>query len=793
MLSALCRPANAWFLGLLLAGCSSGGGDVVLPIDVPAAEPDALVQLSPPRVTLPGRLEFLVEARGGLDHVDGLLPVDFRVQESDTLLDNASADLRLLPVEQFLRDSYVLMLDASSETLADNSKRSAQAQWAQESVAAILARPAAELCLVRMGPAGIETWPTPGSPVWTGVSAEASLALTALLAAPALGAGLELGQALEQGEDLVLERMGAPDTQLPARTGRGTLLLIAGQESAGALPEPGSGLPPGPSNFPRRLGLALGSFDLLNNAGAISAGVALWNGSLPAQQAANFEAYVERRLDSAYRVAYLTGAAGATEVMVGTLSLVEAKEPIVTAFEFSTAGMGAGAGHLDPWPTGASSTGIAEQSHRGAAVDGLGRLWLISDLNTAGFSVTRYLSDGSRDQSFGVNGRLIFIPSAPVTQWRAADILASGSNGQALVLTQRTAPGQLGGNSNRGVVLRIDSLGVLAERELPTATAPDKPDFVQAMRLDGTGRLWICGSSDGSAVFSQRRALWRLNADLSVDTTLDGDGAVNHKVMPGLTLTESALDLVLVSVGGQTRAILGGSAPSMAPGGPVPEATLVAFNEDGTVAFDFGANGVIQPKGLFHQTSRAAVFTALELDPQGRLVAAGSIQVPWDSLQAVPCLWRCDPQGVPDGAFGLGTDNLFAPGQPGNGVGIWAPASSLAQPPAGVLFGNSLFSDLAISPEGAPIAVGWRSNTLQHLDALWMRLTPAGVLDTEFNGQGFLIADGGLVLAASELPRRLLRLDSGALASVGAVSTVAGTGAQLLPLVMVDTDPLRAY
>jgi uncharacterized delta-60 repeat protein len=784
--------------GLALAACSGGGGGgAVVPIDVPPANLDALIPLRPARASLPGRVELLLEARGGLDHVGDLLPDDFAVQEgtallSPVLLDNDQIDLRLLPLEPVLRDSYMLVVDGSQETLANSSKRAVQAQWATWSLETILERPAAEVSLARMGPEGLETWPDSKLATWSSDSGELALALAQMLAAPALGSGIEIGPSVDSAQANLVARMASLEFQVPARAGRGTMVLIAGQESSGALPQPGIFFPPPPEPTPRRLGLALGSFDLLNNVGAISAGVEFWGGNLPAQEEADFEAYLERRLDSAYRVAYLTPARDGDGTISGTLSSpAEGADPAI-AYEFSSDAMGPGAGHIDPWPAvTAEAGGILEQAHRAVAVDGLGRLWVASDLNTIGFSVRRYLPDGSPDLAFGSGGRLLFVPQAPYIQWRGLDLIAEGSSGQALVLTQRSGSGSVSLSDTRGVVLRIDAQGVLAQRELPGATAVDQGDYVSAMRVDASGRIWVAGSSSGSAFFPQRRALWRLNPDLSVDISLDGDGAVSHKVSPGQTFTETATALALIPGVGQTRAILAGSAFSLQPGFGAKDGTFVAFNEGGDVAFDFGSNGVVQVRGLFHQTSVSFLVSSLDVDPQGRLVASGAVSSTSLIPQVSPAVLRFNSAGQPDGTFGLGADNRFGPGTIGSGVGIWAPVATLDQTLGEPVPGGS-FTSAALRPDGSTTLLGYRSNTLDNLDLLWMRLTPAGVLDTTFNGLGYLIEDSGLLSSGSELPTRLLRREDGALVTVGAVNALLLSSNLLVPLVMIDTDPLRA-
>jgi hypothetical protein len=773
----------------LLAACGGGGGGgggTLGPSEPAAPVLDGLAALAPPEVRRAGRVEWLLEALDGPDQVDGLSAADFQLSEQGLVLAAAQVDRRLLPLAPAVRDSYVLAIDCSAATLADDPRRAALGDAALGAIAAILTRPQTELALARLGGQGAEPVGLAGGALWSRDPGALSEALAALLESASAGELLALELGRSEAEAFLLARLASPDDRLPPRRSRGSLVILAGAPEAGP-----SGPPPAPAPI-RRLGLSLGSPELFDL--SLCAGVADWTGALPSSERAQFEAYLERRLDGLYRLAYLTPARPADSPVTLAVEASGGGGSAQIEAQFSALGLSDGAGHLAAWPVPATAPGAAgESAHRALALDGSGRMWIASDLAPLGFVLTRRSATGELDPSFASGGRLELLPTPPASQWRALAIAPSPTGSGLRVLTQRSAPGPGGPTRIRGVLIEVDERGLVSERELPPAVALDRSDYPLAFETDSQGRLWIAGSADGSALLPLRRALWRLNGDLSIDASLGGDGVVTHQAAPGALLAETAVALALVEANGSTRAVLAGSAAALLPGPPSNEATLVAFAEDGSLWSGFGNGGLLQSRGGFHASALQARFTALRRGSDGLLWASGAIQAPWNPGTFLPALWRLSAAGEPDGTFGLGDDNLFAPGNPQSAVGVWAPAASLAEASTAPLAGNCNLSDLVLTPAGAAIALGWRSAAPTDLDALWMRWDQAGRLATEFNRVGFLIDDGALLPQGSELPARLARAQSGTLTSVGAVSANLAGLPGLWPALWIDTDPARAF
>ena len=134
---------------------------------------------------------------------------------------------------------------------------------------------------------------------------------------------------------------------------------------------------------------------------------------------------------------------------------------------------------------------------------------------------------------------------------------------------------------------------------------------------------------------------------------------------------------------------------------------LVArFTGDGVPDATFNGTGY----ALLYANGTETEFTGVALQPDGRVVCSGTVGVGSARNAAA---FRFNPDGTPDVTFGTG------------GVVLVGLPSSYAE-------------DVTLTPDGGVVIAGAAG-----VDFLVARFTPGGVLDTDFNGDGWTTLDQG--------------------------------------------------
>jgi uncharacterized delta-60 repeat protein len=196
----------------------------------------------------------------------------------------------------------------------------------------------------------------------------------------------------------------------------------------------------------------------------------------------------------------------------------------------------------------------------------------------------------------------------------------------------------------------------------------------------------------------------RVSADAGdLDTTF---GAPNGFVL----LPDSVFaDMVIQPADGKIVAV--GSA--LDNGGFSTNLILARFNTDGTLDTTFGAGGVV----LGPASSRG---TAVAVQPDGKIVAAGATIAPGESLIA-----RFEPNGDPDASFGQ-NGFVIQPGIPTFEVAI-GPGNTI------------VLVDFGVTPKIGAIQL------------LVARLLSNGDLDPTFGDEGVVTTDGGIAFDVAVL------------------------------------------
>ncbi|MCE7980091.1 MAG: hypothetical protein DYG89_02770 [Caldilinea sp. CFX5] len=210
-----------------------------------------------------------------------------------------------------------------------------------------------------------------------------------------------------------------------------------------------------------------------------------------------------------------------------------------------------------------------------------------------GFTLARYNADGTLDNSFGSDGKAIVGlggTAAALVRQPDGKLVAAGSSDAGFPLVRYNADGSLDSSfDDDGIVfIALDSYGA-----------------VSALVLQPDGKLVVAGYAHigGADDF----ALVRYNSDGSLDNSFDGDG----KVFTDLGDNDQAYALVLQPDG---KLIAAGSSPTSRAN----NFALVRYNSDGSLDTTFDGDGK-----LLTDLGGNEYATSLVLQPDNKLVAAG--------------------------------------------------------------------------------------------------------------------------------------------------------------------------
>ncbi|MBI5779237.1 MAG: hypothetical protein HZA49_07260 [Planctomycetes bacterium] len=317
----------------------------------------------------------------------------------------------------------------------------------------------------------------------------------------------------------------------------------------------------------------------------------------------------------------------------------------------------------------------------------------------------RYNADGTLDTTFGTGG--------VVTHNNAA-----GGNGNdyaySVVMsgTQIVAAGYSSNGTNYDMTVwrynadgtldtAFDGDGVVTHTGAAGGTGDDK---AYSVAIDASGKIVVAGSSKGA--FTQDLALWRYNADGTLDTTFSGDGVVTAGSPAGGNGNDSAYSVVISG----TQIVVAGVSDSLSNADMV----ILLYNANGTLDTTFGTNGIVTHNNAAGGNSSDGA-SSIVIDGNSRMVVAGYSMNASSNYDMV--LWRYNADGTLDTAFGGGdgivTHNNAAGGN-GDDIGYSV-----------VMSGTQI------------VVAGSSEKTPSNADmALW-RYNADGTLDTTFNSQGW--------------------------------------------------------
>jgi uncharacterized delta-60 repeat protein len=227
---------------------------------------------------------------------------------------------------------------------------------------------------------------------------------------------------------------------------------------------------------------------------------------------------------------------------------------------------------------------------------------------------------------------------------------------------------------------------------------------IHALTIQNDGKI-IAAGTNGNAF-----ALARYNVDGSLDTDFSGDG----KVITEFSLpTGDFVQAFAVILQPDGKIVAGGVG---FPGFTGPDFALVRYHPDGSLDKTFGKKGKVFTNFLSFNSREE--ISALAIQPDGKIVAAGNTSSPIFILNQVFGLARYNVDGSLDTTFGTGGKTTLS------------------------FFDNSSTNEvarvIALRPDGKIVVAGFASS-----DFGIARFNNDGSLDTNFGTGGKVITDFG--------------------------------------------------
>ena len=314
--------------------------------------------------------------------------------------------------------------------------------------------------------------------------------------------------------------------------------------------------------------------------------------------------------------------------------------------------------------------------------------------------LARHNTDGSRDMTFGTNGKVSIrfttrwlIPADAVLQ-PDGKIVVAGSYDDTFsnnfLLARYNTNGTMDASFGSGGFMQLDLVhGSTLDEGYAVDVQPD-------------GKIVIGGTAKPPFGSNGSFAMMRVDASGAIDPTFGTNGVVIDT--PWVSGNQIIKDLAVLSSG---KIMIAGS---------IDDSTFQSvfcvgrFNSNGTLDSTFGTNGTVK----LHFGSSSSEATSLTMLPNGKFLAAG-----WANLQGTPnkeiCLARFNASGTLDNTFGTGGT-------------VEIPNSA-----ATYEYANSV----KMQPDGKYIVGGVGRASAAFIDyGLLLRLTSSGSIDNTFGVNG---------------------------------------------------------
>ncbi len=309
------------------------------------------------------------------------------------------------------------------------------------------------------------------------------------------------------------------------------------------------------------------------------------------------------------------------------------------------------------------------------------------------YYMDRFNSDGSNDNTFGVNGRVEL--NVENKEAYCKDLAVQPDGKIILVGSINKTPT----NFDVGIVRCKQDGSLDSSFGLNGLVRVDlmNNDYCNSVALQPDGKILVTGASGNSIYYVQDAFVIRVNTDGSLDSGFAGTGIFQQHF-------SVQIEIASVIVQPDNKILMGGKYNKYAL---IPPFMVERFNEDGTVDSSFGVAGIAKYGFGEEQESWSNNFNDMALQPDGKIVCVG--QSGYDVYSMAICRFNTD--GSVDGTFG-------------NGGGIFYEYNGQ----------RSAFFSVCVQADGKILATG--GSLVEGGPLLLLRINSDGSLDQSFASGG---------------------------------------------------------
>jgi uncharacterized delta-60 repeat protein len=231
-------------------------------------------------------------------------------------------------------------------------------------------------------------------------------------------------------------------------------------------------------------------------------------------------------------------------------------------------------------------------------------------------------------------------------------------------------------------------------------------DYGNSIHVDNTGKIYVTGYSiNSNGIYDM--VIWRYNSNGTLDTAFNGTGFVVHNNAAGGNSSDYGNSIHVDNTGKIYVTGSSGNATNY-------DMVIWRYNSNGTLDNTFGNNGIVVHNNAAGGNS-ADAGSSIYVDSNGNIYVTG---YSWNGSNDDMVIWRYNSNGILDTSF--------------NGTGFVVHNNAAGG--NGSDRGNSIYVDNT----GKIYVTGYSWNGSNDDIVIW-RYNSNGILDTAFNGTGFVV------------------------------------------------------